>query len=174
MSPERRELLKKAVGEHGAQCIAMALTPGTVFWTDDVVVGILAAHEFGVRRAWTQVVLEERARAGAIKPDAFNEATAKLLGCRYYFTSASLPALVRAGELAMWNPDRWPLKSALEVFGDRNISTRDILLLATGFVIQLNGQVVLPQVRDALTISALERLVSRAEGFRLSILSLEC
>jgi hypothetical protein len=74
----------------------------------------------------------------------------------------------------MWNPDRWPLKSALEVFGDRNISTRDILLLATGFVIQLNGQVVLPQVRDALTISALERLVSRAEGFRLSILSLEC
>ena len=97
--PDKRASLIKAVGEHGAQTMVLAAEPGRVLWTDDYVVGVLAMHEFGVRRVWTQIALQERTEAGGISTEAFVDA-AKLLGWRYYFTSPSVPALARAGAMA--------------------------------------------------------------------------
>jgi hypothetical protein len=164
VSSEKREFLTRAVGGHGAQSIVLASVPGHVLWTDDYGVALVAAHEFGVRRVWTQVALQERAEAGAIKAELFIEATAKLLGWGYYFTSTGAPALARAGSIAAWNPDRWPLKGALEVFSDRAISTKDVLSLAMSFMVQYMSEIVLPEVRDTVTVRILERLSSRGEG----------
>ncbi len=161
--PENRQRLVRAFGEHGAQSIVLAATPGRILWTDDYVVALLAMHEFGVRRTWTQVVLQGRAEATAITPDAFIEATAKLLGWRYYFTSVSVPALGRAGSLASWNPDIWPLKGAMDIFRDRAIATRDVLQIALSFMLYFAGEVVLPQTRSHVTIRLLEHLANRGE-----------
>jgi hypothetical protein len=164
VSTEKREFLIKAVGEHGAQSIVLASTPGSVLWTDDFGVAVLAVDQFGVRRVWTQVAFQERSEAGAIKPENFVEVTAKLLGWRYYFTTTGTPALVRAGALAGWNPDRWPMKGAMEVLSDSGIATRDIVSLAVSFILHYTGEVVLPEVRNAVTVRVLERLSNRGEG----------
>jgi len=164
VSPGKRKFLIDSVGEHGAHSILLASAPGRVLWADDYGVAVLAMHEFGVRRVWTQVVLQERAEAGAISADTFIEATAKLLGWRYYFTSPSVPALVRAGSKADWNPDRWPLSGALEIYSDSGITARDAVALAVTFILHYANEVVLPQVRSAVTVRILEQLARRGEG----------
>jgi len=161
---EKREFLIKAVGEHGAQSIMLATAPDHVLWTDDFGMALLAAHEFGVRRVWTQVALQERADAGGLSAGFFTDATAKLLGWRYYFTSTGVQSLARAGEIADWNPDRWPFKGALDVFSDQAIPTRDALSLAVSFIIHYAGEVTLPQLREAVTARILDRLSGRREA----------
>jgi hypothetical protein len=160
----RREQLISALGEHGAQSIALASASGHVLWTDDQMVGVVAAHEFGVRRVWTQLVMQERSESGVVQAAVFLESTAKMLGWRYYFTGASVPALAAAGTMAAWNPDRWPLKGALEVFRDRAIAVQDVLGLAAGFMVHYTGEIVLPQVRDVVTMRVLDLLADRGEG----------
>src|ERR1039458_5714244 len=53
----------------------------------------------------------------------------------YYFTSTGVQSLARAGEIAGWNPDRWPFKGALDVFSDQAIPMRDVLALAVSFIL---------------------------------------
>ncbi|HXJ92483.1 MAG TPA: hypothetical protein VMT20_06330 [Terriglobia bacterium] len=161
---ERREFLVKALGEHGAQSIVLATSPRRVLWTDDFVLSLVAKQEFGVRRIWTQVALQERAEVGAISPERFFEATARLIGCRYYFTSPSPQALTRAGSLADWDPVRRPLKQALDIFSDTGIVTRDILALAVPFILQCTREIALPEVRNAVIVTILEGLAARGEG----------
>ncbi len=165
--PDRREFLVKAIGEHGAQSVVLASAPGRLLWTDDLAVALIAKHDFGVRRAWTRVALQERSEAGAVKPEMFFEASAKLMGWRYYFTSPSTPTLARAGSLAEWNPAWRPLRSALEVFSDSGIATRDALALVVSFMVHYAAEVVLPESRDALTVQILENLAKRGDGLAL-------
>jgi tetratricopeptide (TPR) repeat protein len=165
--PDRREFLVKAIGEHGAQSAVLASAPRRVLWTDDFCLAMIARHEFGARRVWTQVVLQERTEAGAVTPETFFEATAKLIGWRYYFTSPSTPALARAGSLAEWNPERRPLRSALELFSDSGIAARDALALVVSFMVHYGTEVVLPDVRNALTVQILENLAKRGDGLGL-------
>jgi transcription elongation GreA/GreB family factor len=168
---EKREFLMNAVGEHGAQSIMLATAPEHVLWTDDFGMALLAAHEFGVRRVWTQVALQERAEAGGLSADFFTDATAKLLGWRYYFTSTGVQSLARAGEIAGCNPDRWPFKGALGVFSDQAILTRDVLSLAVSFILHYAGEVVLPQLREAVTVRILDRLSGR-QGALVAVVAL--
>lgn len=162
--PDKRDLLVKAFGEHGAQIVTLASTPGRVLWTDDFAVAMIARHEFGVRRVWTQVVLQERTEAGVIEPEMFFGATAKLAGWRYYFTSLSTQALIRAGSLAEWNPSHQLLKNALEQLSDTGIAIREALSLAISFIVHYSNEVALPEVRNALTIQVLESIGKRGEG----------
>lgn len=166
--PDKREFLIKTIGEHGAQTAVLSSAPDRVLWTDDFGLAMVVRHELGVRRIWTQVALQERTEAGAMKPDVFFEATAKLIGWGYYFTSPSTPAIVRAGSLADWNPGQHPLKSALELFSDQGIATRDALALAVSFMVHYSTEVVLPEVRNALTVQILENLAKRADGLTLT------
>jgi tetratricopeptide (TPR) repeat protein len=161
---DRRQFLIKATGEHGAQTVVLASRPGHVLWTDDFGVATIAKHEFGVRRVWTQVALQERTEAGVIKPETFFEATAKLIGWGYRFTSPSVPALARAGSLADWNPGRRPLSQSLDLFCDTGIATRDALALAISFMTYYANEVVLPEVRNSSTVRIIESFFKRGEG----------
>lgn len=162
--PEQREFLVNALGEHGAQTLVLASAPRRILWADDLALSLIGKHAFGVRRIWTQVALQERAESGALKPDLFFEATAKLLGWRYYFTSTSVPALIQAGALAEWNPAGRPLRQALEPFSDPGIPVRQVLALAIGFMAHYANQIALPEARGTLTVQILESLAKRGEG----------
>jgi len=164
VSPETRERLTKMVGMHGAQGIVLASVPGRVLWTDDLATALIAKHEFGVRRVWTQVVLQERTEAGALEASEFFDASAKLIGCHYYFTSPSPAVLEHAARLAAWNPDTWPLRSALNLIGDEMIAASDAISLSVAFLRQYASEVVMPEVRSALTVRLLTVLSKRRDA----------
>jgi len=112
------------------------------------------------------------AEAGQIARDLFFGTSAMLLGWRYVFTSPSLPVLLRAGSMADWNPESWPLKQALEQFGDESIQLVDALRLAAAFIPNYFLEIVLPDRRNAVTIALLNQLARRGDGLK-GVLALE-
>jgi len=161
---EKREILEKAFGAYGAETIVLASKPNHLLWTDDYVLAWVARGEFGVRRAWTQVALQARTEAGAFGPEAFFEASAKLLGWGYFFTSSSLPVMLSAAALAGWNQNAWPLRQALDQLADQSVGPQDALRLAGAFIMHVYREMVLPEHRKALSVATLERLAKKSAG----------
>ena len=166
LDPEKREILTKAFGQHGAESILLASEPGRVLWTDDSVLAGLAQKEFGVRRVWTQVYLQALAEAGAIDPQAFFDATAKLAGCGYYFTSMNIASMLAAHSLASGDPKGWPLKQVLESFEDEAISSRDSLSLFAQYLAQVFKEGIGSHQEDIL-VQILDHLGNRTSGTAL-------
>jgi hypothetical protein len=137
IEPTQRTALINKFGDHGAESLALASTPGHVLWTDDHVAGLVARLRFGGRRVWTQIVFQSWARDGIIDPSVFYDVTAKLVGWEYVFTSPNTPAFIRAVELADRNPNRWPLKQALRLLRSENIALRDAVGLGAEFLVHL-------------------------------------
>jgi hypothetical protein len=166
IDPEKRTVFVDGIGQHGAESMILASMPGHILWTDDHVVSRLALGEFGVRRAWTQGILQALAEQGVIEGDYFFEASAKLLGWGYYFTSSSVPVLMKSATLANWQPESWPLKQALEVFEDQSVDLQVALQLAVGFLVMLYNQTVLPETQNRIIFRFLDRLASRRHGLK--------
>jgi tetratricopeptide (TPR) repeat protein len=164
LDPNEREQLIKLFGQHGAESMILASELGHLLWSDDYVLAEYAKAQYGVRRVWTQVVLQARAKQGAVEPLAFFDATAKLAGYGYFFTSLNTPSLMRAGELAKWNPAAWPLKQVLRQFGVESIALLDTVRLATEFIVQLYREDIFPDHRTAVLIATLENLAGRSGG----------
>jgi hypothetical protein len=154
----------RLIGTATAQSVLLATRPGSVLWTDDFVVAMLARKEFGVNRVWTRAAFELRARVGSMQPELMSDITAKLIGWRYYFTSPNPSSLMQAASLARWNPGSWPLKQALALLAEETISVRDTLILAVSFIVKYEQEVILPEDRDALTVGLLESLSKRQGG----------
>lgn len=164
--PERRQALVRAFGQHGAESILLASEPGRILWTDDYILADLAQKEFGVHRVWTQLFLQMLAESGVIDPQIVFDASAKLIGYGYYFTSLNLPALMAAHRLADGNPDKWPLQQALKAFADEAVSPEDSLSLLTQYVVEIFGEKVFGS-QEFILIRILEHLGTRKEGIRM-------
>lgn len=144
----------------------LASEPGRVLWTDDYVVAQLAQKEFGVHRLWTQLFLQTLAESGTIDEQTLSDASAKLIGYGYYFTSLSMPVLVAACRIANGDPDQWPLQQALKAFADEAVSPDDSLSLITQFLVVMFSDTILAN-QEAILIRALDHLGSRKEGIRM-------
>jgi tetratricopeptide (TPR) repeat protein len=163
LEPERREALLRAFGQHGAESIVIASQPGRALWTDDYVVAQLAQKEFGVRRVWTQLFLQTLAESSTIDGEIFFEASAKLVGYGYYFTSLNLSALLAAYRISDGNPDKWPLQQALKAFEDEAVSPQDSLGLLTQFLVAMFRETIFSN-QEAILIRTLGHLGTRREG----------
>lgn len=163
---EKRKVIVESFDHHGAESMVLASAPGAVLWTDDHTLARFALGEFGVRRVWTQVVLQSMTERGLIEATEFVEASAKLLGWRYVFTSPSVPALIRAGQIADWDPDKWPLKGSVDMLRDEVLSLIDSLRLAAGFAVQLFGEGVVSDTEARVTVRVLECLAARKGGLQ--------
>ncbi len=166
VEPEKREVMLKGFGRSGAESILLAAHPGCILWTDDHRMARFAGPEFGVRCVWTQVALGAAASKGSIETEEFITASAKLLGWKYHFTSPSPPVLIKAGRLAEWRPERWPLAAALEQFGDESIVLQDSLILLASFLRMLYREPILPQTKDLVLIRVLENFSTRPGGLQ--------
>lgn len=164
LDPEKRRTLVVGCGQHGAESMVLASSPGTILWTDDHTLARVAKHEFGVLRVWTQIVLQSLTLNGLIAAKDFYEASAKLLGWGYAFTSPSAPALEQAGISAKWNPGEWPLKQSLEVFVQETLSLIDSLRLAAAFLVTLYSGKYLPDTEKVVVAATLEKLAKRKGG----------
>src|SRR5439155_15042601 len=130
IDPQKRKLMLGLFGQHGAESIVLSASPGHILWTDDGILGGYGAHEFGVRRVWTQAVLQWMAHTGALEVEEIFTSTAKLFAWGYQFTSMSINALARAGILAEWGQSRWPLSQCIELFRYENVDRSALINIA--------------------------------------------
>lgn len=161
---ERRQLLDKAFGRYGAEAIVLASTPSHVLWTDDHRQARFASTEHGVRRTWTQAVLQFAALRGIITPAQYLDASAKLLGSGYEFTASNSQVLLRAGAAAEWDPNRRPFKQVLDQFKSEHVDLTPQVQLATLFLTQLYREPVAEAVRDQVLLRILDNLATRPNG----------
>ena len=98
--------------------------------------------------------------------EAFLDASAKLLGYGYYFTS-EIPQIIRqAGVIAEWKVDGWPLSQALSTFAEESVDLKQMLLLVAGFLRLLYQESILPQTRVNITVKILENISKRKGGIQ--------
>ncbi len=164
MKPEKRETLVKGFGQYGAEAILLSAVPGAVLWTDDYAQAALAREEHGVSRVWTQFVIGACVELGVVNPEAFFDASAKLLGYGYYFTGKNPQIIRQAGVIAEWKVDGWPLSQALSSFAEESIDLVQMLQLAAGFLRLLYQESILPQTKMNITVKILENIAKRKGG----------
>lgn len=161
---ERRERLISFFGRHGAESIVIASMPGHVLWTDDMILADLAKTEFGVRRVWTEAALQARAQAGNLDPAELASASTKLAGWGYSFTTPSLETLMRAGSVAVWNPDQFPLRQGLDQFASNTMSVADAVRLGAEMIVKMYNDAHLRGQRRTVTSRLLDRIALRPGG----------
>ncbi len=164
LDAERRENLIKGFGQHGAESMLLASGPGHVLWTDDLVLAGIAKELFGVSRIWTQLAIEARVAAGSLDESVYLDASARLAGGGYEFTSLSRRIIARAGEMAEWDANRWPLEQALDQFGNENIDLNDRIRLGGEALAELMPRAVLPVQRQSIAIRIAERRAATRGG----------
>jgi tetratricopeptide (TPR) repeat protein len=171
MDTEKRGVLDKAFGRYGAEAIVLAAAPGRMLWTDDLILARFAAGEQGVRRIWTQVALQYCAETGKIVPETYLEASARLLGLKYSFTSSNPAILVKAGRMAAWAIDTRLLSGALAQFGAPYVDLVNLLQMAALFALQLYQERIDLDTRDRVFTAVLSNL-STKPGSREGIITM--
>jgi tetratricopeptide (TPR) repeat protein len=156
LEPARREPLEKMFGQYGAESMMLAANPGFVLWTDDLVQAQLAATEFGVKRAWTQLVAEQLAKAGQITAAHRDGVAAALVGMGYVATSFDSAALVRAVEMSDAKAWRWPLKQFVEVFRNPEADLPALLGIFVDFLAKLYLEPLPPESRCRVVTAFLD------------------
>lgn len=166
MEPEKRETIMTYFGRYGAEALLLATVPGGVLWTDDFAQAELARLEYGVSRVWTQLVIEVRAGSGIVDPETFFDASAKLLGCGYFFTRPSPQIVWQAGVIAEWKIDSWPLSQVLSVFAEESVDLPPILQLAAELLRLLYQEPLLPETKANITMKILENIAKKNGGIQ--------
>ena len=166
MEPEKREILVKGFGQYGAEAILLSAAPGAVLWTDDHVQAGVASGEHGVSRVWTQFVIGAWVESGLVNPEAFFDASAKLLGYGYHFTSNNPQIVRQAGIIADWKVEGWPLSQVLSAFAQEDVDLIQMLQLTAGFFSLLYQESVLPQTKVNITVEILENIAKREGGIQ--------
>ena len=166
MEPEKREILVKGFGQYGAEAILLSAAPGAVLWTDDYVQAGLARGAHGVQQVWTQFVIGACAESGLLGPEAFLDASARLFGYGYHFTSNNPQIVRQAGVIANWKVDGWPLSQLLSAFAQEDVDLMHMLQLAGEFFSLLYQESVLPQTKVNITVKILENIARREGGIQ--------
>lgn len=166
LDPQKREILIEAFGQYGAEAILLAVAPGTVLWTDDFIQSELARNEHGISRVWTQLVVRERFESGAVETETFLDASAKLFGYGYYFTSLNPNIIRQAGIIAEWRVDGWPFSQALSFLGEESSDLRQVIMLSAQFLRLLYQEPLLPETREIVTEKILENIARKKRGIQ--------
>jgi hypothetical protein len=147
LDPDKRESLEKLFGQYGAESMMLASNPDFVLWTDDLIQAQIAASEFGAKRAWTQLLLDQTAQVGQITDAEKNRAVAALIGMEYTVTTFDSSILLSAVEMSDATPWRWPLKQFIQVFQKAQSDLQGLLGIFVEFLTKLFREPYLPESR---------------------------
>ena len=78
---------------------------------------MIAEHEFGVKRIWSQLAFKVFGRVDAAEDVACSRITAKLAAWNYISTIWNPHDVISSGELCDWDVRAWPLKQCLKLIG---------------------------------------------------------
>jgi len=107
---------------------------------------------------------DDGAQPGNLDPAELATASTKLAGWGYSFTTPSVETLMRAGSVAVWNPDQFPLKQALDQFAADTMTISDTFRLGAELIVRLYNDAYLRGQRRTVTSRLLDRLATRAGG----------
>ncbi|HEX8204239.1 MAG TPA: hypothetical protein VF590_27420 [Isosphaeraceae bacterium] len=164
LDPKQRKVLTEVFGQHGVESMILGAQRGHVLWTDDLTVADVANSEFGAHCVWTGIVLGAQLEDDSLDGDVFLDSVAKLVGFGYDFTGINPPIILRAAELADWNPDRWPLEQVLDQFANVSAELCDMARVAAATIVAAHERCLLVERRQALVIRIAERLGRRRDG----------
>jgi tetratricopeptide (TPR) repeat protein len=164
LDEHHRNIMIKALGEGGAESVVLAATPGHLLWTDDCRLGGFARTEYGVKSAWTQVVLQWATLRGYISEQTFFKSSARLIGFGYSFTSPSLSVLIAAAEIADWDQSRRPFCQAIDQLRTESIQLRDAASLTVSFLERVYRESILDERRRVITLALIDKLGNRLGG----------
>lgn len=170
--PGRRETLKQLFGRDGLESAVLALTPGNILWTDDLVLAEVSKSELGTERVWSQAAIESLANRGLIDRSLADECHAKLLGFGYqstHFTGGTIAAALRVSNGSI---DRFPMKQAIEIFRGTIDNNRIIALRQLAeFVLRLSMEPMLPETK-CVALKGLLDTFPRDSGTRTQLQAL--
>lgn len=147
LDPAKREILVKLLGKYGAESVVLSANPDYILWTDDLVQAQIAANEYGVRRAWTQLIVNDLADVGLLTAEEKDKAAAQLVGMRFVSTLFDSSTILKAVELSDGKEWRQPLKEVIRVFADPKADIRSLLGIFVDFVVKLYRETLLPETR---------------------------
>jgi tetratricopeptide (TPR) repeat protein len=162
LDPEKRETITNAFGPYGAEAMILASFPNRVLWTDDLIQAQVAASEFGVRRAWTQVILETLADAGMLTAEEFSDACARLVGMGFLATQFSGAGVLSALRLADWSKERYPALQMMAVLSE--MPGDNLIGLCADYFLRLYREPVSPPMRCVAARAVFEALAARFEA----------
>src|SRR6202012_3698711 len=116
LEPAKREPLEEVCGSYGAETMLLASRPDAVLWTDDLIQAELAKTEFGVKRAWTEIIAEQTMLAGQITDAMRQRIVASLVGMNYTSTHLDSAIMLTAVEMSDAIPWRFPFKQFVDIF----------------------------------------------------------
>jgi hypothetical protein len=160
VDPDKRRPLEEMFGQYGAETLILAANPEHVSWTDDLIQADLARQEFGVKRAWTQLIAEQTTLAGQMTEAERARAVASLVGVEYVVTSYDSAAILSAVEMSEATPWRRPLKQFVNAFRKPAGDFQSLLGLFADFVIKLYREPHLPEARCKVLVAFLDALWS--------------
>lgn len=152
LAPERREALEQIFGREGLESAILALKPGSILWTDDLVSAEVAKSELGVERVWTQAIAEHLANRGLIDRSLADEVHAKLVGFDFQSTHFTGAVMLEALRVSNGAVDVFPMRQMIAVFGTVTTANRTAALrLLAEFILRLSVEPMLPETKCQVT-----------------------
>lgn len=124
IEPSRRKAYERVAGFHNLEAIGLTRELAAAFWADDLILSFIGKAEFNLTCIWTQLALKVNAKAGIVTEDAYDGASAKLVGYQYESTVWDCSTIMQAGELAAWDVQRWPFNACIDLLGLPNMTLR--------------------------------------------------
>ncbi len=169
LPPDEREKLSELFGRNGLDSIVLAARPGHLLWADDMTLAFALQENYASTRwAWTQAILQAAANEGVLTIDSFTEFSARLLGFQYSFTMSTVEIMLKAGAMAEWSCEAWPLRQVIGQFGLASVTPQAKLALAAGSIVEMFKVVSSPFSRQAFILAILNRLASRKLAIELA------
>ena len=131
---ERREGLTQVLGRPTLDSVLLAAEPGSALWTDDLVIGLIGATDFGAGRVWTQPVLSALLAEGIVTQQQYREAMAKLVAWNYPGVPVDGEILLAAAEAADWRMEAWPVPQAMRFLRNTFVPRQVRLGIAAGAI----------------------------------------
>ena len=116
IEPAKRKSFEDVIGFHHLEAMSVARDAGAILWSDDLVISMIAAADFGVKCVWTQLQIKRFANGGRVSVDDFNSVSCRLVAWHYVNTIWNAETVIKSGEVAGWDPQKWPFKQSVELF----------------------------------------------------------
>lgn len=169
MEPEHRDQMIELFDRDGLESMVLASRDGHVLWTDDLTLAQIARQDSEApRRAWTQVALQAAVDEGLLQQDDFNRCSAHLIGGGYSFTWCNSAIVLRAGSIASWNCEAWPLRQVIRYFRLDSVHPQVRLQIAAQSIVGMFKAVSSSFPRQAFILAVLNQLGSRRLALALA------
>jgi hypothetical protein len=161
IEPAKRKAFEDVIGFHHLEAMSLARDVSAILWSDDLVISLIAAADFGVQCVWTQLQIKRLINGGRVSAADFNSVSCRLAAWHYVNTIWNAETVIKSGELADWDPQQWPFKQSVALFSTLPNSLVEKAGLALATIRLLRRSSCIPLRQSTVIQSVLTALGSR-------------